>query len=157
MQTFLPEYTFVDSAAVLDQKRLVKQLLEGRQIMAALSGNSKGWRNHPATRMWQGHAGALYFYLMCMRNEMDKRGYKWENNWNEIELMRHTYFQDEDSYPDWMTTGEFAQVVTTHRANLHIKAPDLYPQYALETINYRNDVCCERCNYHWPTHVKDAA
>jgi hypothetical protein len=92
-----------------------------------------------------------------MRNEMDKRGYKWENNWHEIELMRHTYFQDEDSYPDWMTTEEFAQVVTTHRANLHIKAPDLYPQYALETINYRNDVCCERCNYHWPSHLKDAA
>ena len=157
MQTFLPEYTFAEAAAVLDQKRLVKQLLEGRQIMAALSGNSKGWVNHPATKMWRGHGAVLYYYLGAIRNEMERRGYKWENNWNEIEVMFHTYFRDEFIYPAWMLSEEFTQVVNTHRANLHLKAPDFYPQYALETINYRNDVCCERCNYHWPTHVKDAA
>ena len=33
MQVFLPERSFSESASVLDQKRLVKQLLEGRQIM----------------------------------------------------------------------------------------------------------------------------
>jgi hypothetical protein len=153
MQTFLPEYDFTTAAQVLDQKRLVKQLLEGRQIMAALSGNTKGWVNHPATKMWRGHAGSLYFYLMCIRNEMSRREYKWENNWNEIEFMHHTYFKNENSYPEWMTTQEFAKIVNTHRANLHLKAPELYPQYALEVVNYRNDVCCDRCNYFWPTHV----
>ena len=153
MQTFLPEHTFVECAAVLDQKRLVKQLLEGRQIMAAMTGNSKGWVNHPATRMWAGHGGMLYYYLSCMRNEMDRRGYKWENNWHAIEMMYSTYFQDEKQYPDWMLSVEYNKIVNTHRANLHIKAPELYPQYAIETINYRNDVCCDRCNYYWPTHA----
>jgi len=157
MQIFLPEYTFAESAAVLDQKRLVKQLLEGRQIMTALSGNSKGWVNHPATRMFRGHAGVLYYYLACIRNEMERRGYKWENNWHEIEIMYSTYFYNERIYPKWMLTGEFAKVVNTHRANLHLKAPELYPQYALEVVNYRDDVCCDRCNYYWPTHVKEAA
>lgn len=157
MQVFMPEYSFVESAAVLDQKRLVKQLLEGRQIMAALSGNSKGWTNHPATNMFRGHGATLYYYLMCIRNEMEYRGYKWENNWHEIEIMYHTYFHSEDSYPAWMLTEEFTKVVTTHRANLHLKAPELYPQYALEVVNYRQDVCCERCNYYWPTHVKESA
>ena len=150
MQTFLSEYNFTDCARVLDQKRLVKQLLEGRQIMAALSGNTKGWVNHPATKMWRGHAGVLYYYLACIRNEMGIRGYKWENNWHEIEIMNHTYFQDEKSYPSWMLSDEFNKVVGTHRANLHLKASELYPEYALEVVNYRNDVCCERCNYYWP-------
>ena len=155
MQTFLPEYTFAESAAVLDQKRLVKQLLEGRQIMAALSGNTKGWVNHPATRMWRGHGAVLYYYLGAIRNEMERRGYKWENNWNEIEIMFYTYFRNEFTYPAWMLSDKFNKVVSTHRANLHLKAPELYPQYALEVVNYRDDVCCERCNYYWPTHVKD--
>lgn len=157
MQIFLPEYTFAESAAVLDQKRLVKQLLEGRQIMTALSGNSKGWVNHPATRMFRGHAGVLYYYLACIRNEMERRGYKWENNWHEIEIMFNTYFYNERIYPKWMLNDEFSKIVNTHRANLHLKAPELYPQYALEVVNYRNDVCCDRCNYYWPTHVKEMA
>ena len=152
MQTFLSEYNFTDAAAILDQKRLVKQLLEGRQIMAALSGNSKGWTNHPATNMWRGHGGVLYYYLACIRNEMEKRGYKWEKNWHEIEIMYSTYFERERIYPKWMMNNEFNKVVTTHRANLHLKAPELYPQYAIETINYRDDVCCDRCNYYWPSH-----
>jgi hypothetical protein len=32
----------------------------------------------------------------------------------------------------------------------------LYPQYALEAVNYRDDVCCDRCNYYWPTHVRES-
>jgi hypothetical protein len=48
MQVFMSEYTFEESAKVLDNKRLVKQLLEGRQILAALAGQTKGWRSHPA-------------------------------------------------------------------------------------------------------------
>ena len=62
MQTFLPEHTFVECAAVLDQKRLVKQLLEGRQILSALAGETKGWVNHPATKMWIGHESYLMLY-----------------------------------------------------------------------------------------------
>lgn len=154
MQTFLCEYNFTDTARVMDSKRLVKQLLEGRQILTAMSGNSKGWTRHPATLMWTGHAGILYYYLSCIAGEMERRGYKWENNWHEIEIMRNTYFMEENTYPSWMTTDEFTRIVTTHRANLHLKAPELYPQYALEAINYRDVVCCERCNYYWPTHVK---
>lgn len=42
MQVFLPENSFADCAKVLDQKRLVKQLLEGRQIMSILANESPG-------------------------------------------------------------------------------------------------------------------
>lgn len=150
MQTFLPEYNFVDCATVLDGKRLLKQLLEGRQIMAALSGNSKGWTNHPATNMWRDHGGMLYIYLSHIRDEMESRGYKWENNWHEIEIMYHTYFKDEKSFPSWMTSYEYEFVINTHRANLYIKAPEIYSHYMLESMDYRKYVCCDRCNYYWP-------
>ena len=77
MQTFLPYvYDFKQTARVLDNKRLNKQLLEGRQIYAALTGRSTGWVNHPATRMWAGHENMLVEYLEAIKNECDRRGIK---------------------------------------------------------------------------------
>ena len=155
MQVFLPERTFAECAAVLDQKRLVKQLLEGRQIMQALAGETKGWRNHPATKMFEGYGGTLYSYLRAIRDEMDKRGYKWENNWAEIERIYHANFLDEIYDPPWMVEyGPFAYVRETHRGNLYKKAPDLYPQYYYESLICHTAVCCEGCNYYWPTHIE---
>jgi hypothetical protein len=79
MQVFLPEPDFDIAAQQLDTKRLVKQLLEGRQIMTILVGESKSnaWKNHPAVRMFDGHPYALYNYLRAIRNEMQRREYKW--------------------------------------------------------------------------------
>lgn len=154
MQVFLSEYTFAECASVLDTKRLVKQLLEGRQILQTLSGESAGWRHHPAVKMFIGSEGVLYMYLSAIRDEMEKRGYKWENNWEVIDRIHTQHFPNQESaiLPDWMTTEEFDKVVTTHRGRLHAKAPELYPQYEEEFHTYRDSVCCERCNYYWVTH-----
>jgi len=154
MQVFLPERDFSKSASVLDQKRLVKQLLEGRQIMTILVGENKSnaWVNHPAVRMFKGHHAALYSYLFAIRTEMENRGYKWENNWAEIERMMHDNYQHY-SLPNWMQDeSTITSVVITHRGRLYEKAPELYPQYIAEYQIYRNHVCCDRCTYHWPTH-----
>lgn len=154
MQVFLPERDFYASAAALDQKRLVKQLLEGRQIMNILVGESKSnaWKNHPAVRMFSGHHSALYIYLAAIRYEMHKRGYKWQNNWAEIDRMMNDNMQP-FSLPKWMN-DEYTvnSVVITHRGRLYEKAPELYPQYRVEYEFYRDYVCCDRCTYHWPTH-----
>lgn len=154
MQVFLPERDFYDAAAVLDQKRLVKQLLEGRQIMTILVGENKtkAWTNHPAVRMFSGCHSALYVYLAGIRYEMQKRGYKWENNWIEIERMMRSNMQP-FSLPNWMKDEyTVSSVVTTHRGRLYEKAPELYPQYRIEYEVYKDYVCCEKCTYHWPTH-----
>jgi hypothetical protein len=154
VQVFLPERDFYEAAAVLDQKRLVKQLLEGRQIMNILVGQNttKGWVNHPAVRMFRGHHSALYVYLAAIRYEMHIRGYKWEKNWFEIERMMKNNMQP-FSLPKWMH-DEYTvnSVVTTHRGRLYEKAPELYPQYRLEYEEYKDYVCCDKCTYHWPTH-----
>lgn len=48
MQTFLPFPSFIESARVLDNKRLCKQRVECLQILKALHDPSYGWQNHPA-------------------------------------------------------------------------------------------------------------
>ena len=76
MQTFVPEDTFAKSVRVLDRQRLGKQRVETLQIMKALAGLSKGWVNHPATRMWRGYEQALLDYQDATCNEWLRRGYK---------------------------------------------------------------------------------
>ena len=155
MQVFLPHEYFPETASVLDQKRLVKQLLEGRQILAAIAGETKGWVNHPATKMFRNSPNTLFKYLNAIATEMNIRGYKFENNW---EAINKYYFKLRDTdlgKPSWMYGEELNKVITTHRANLYLKAPDLYPQYEYEADRYRSLVCCDRCNYYWPTHVRN--
>lgn len=48
MQTFLPYPSFAESARVLDRQRLGKQRVEVLQLLRALTGQTKGWANHPA-------------------------------------------------------------------------------------------------------------
>jgi hypothetical protein len=155
MQVFLPESDFDIAAQQLDTKRLVKQLLEGRQIMTILVGESKsnGWRNHPAVRMFDGHPIALYNYLAAIRKEMERREYKWEKNWHEIERMAEGI--TDTGLPNWMVDEDtFYHVLTTHRGRLYEKAPELYPQYRAEYEIYQNYVCCPgKCTYYWPTHL----
>jgi len=157
MQVFMSEYTFEESARVLDNKRLVKQLLEGRQILAALAGQTKGWRNHPATKMFEGYESALFDYLYYVAKEMEERGYKTENNWNEIMRLRGGIdCENGYSMPPWFNDrATLHSVVTTHRRSLYNKAPELYPQYEYEASIGAGLVCCDSCNYYWPTHVKE--
>ena len=158
MQTFLSEHTFQGAARALDQKRLVKQLLEGRQIMAALAGETKGWVNHPATKMWRGSEYYLLFYLYAIAEEMRERGYKWENNWNEIQRIYDYHFRDVlVNFPLWMKNDkERDRVVNTHRRSLYLKDPIYYARYEPYAESAAADVCCDRCNYYWPTHIKES-
>lgn len=154
MQVFLPEPDFNECARVLDQKRLVKQLLEGRQIMTILVGENKSnaWVNHPAVKMFSGAHSLLFLYLSSIRYEMQTRGYKWKNNWTEIERMMRENMQPL-TYPAWMKSDQHINnVITTHRGRLYEKSPELYPQYRVEYEMYKDYVCCDRCTYWWPSH-----
>lgn len=155
MQVFLPEPDFNYTAQQLDTKRLVKQLLEGRQIMTILVGENKtkAWTNHPAVRMFNGKPMALYHYLSAIRKEMQSRGYKWEKNWYEIQRMASEHIT-ETGLPSWMLDDDaFYHVIVTHRGRLYEKAPELYPQYRTEYEMYLDYVCCPgKCTYFWPTH-----
>lgn len=75
MQTFLPCFSFQQSAASLDDKRLGKQRVEAKQILLTLAKGSGAWTNHPAVKMWRGYKDCLsdYGWFMCM--EWKRRGF----------------------------------------------------------------------------------
>lgn len=122
MQTFLPYADFQRSAEVLDYKRLGKQRVETWQILRALNGETRGWRNHPAARMWDGYEDALAYYGLVMCIEWKRRGYndsmteRFQNllaDKNPISL----------ELPTWMGDSNFH---ISHQSNLVRKAPEFY-------------------------------
>lgn len=158
MQVFLPESSFARCAEVLDTKRLVKQLLEGRQILTVLAGEStsKGWKNHPAVKMFEGYEVTLVAYLAAIRDEMDARGYKWEKNWAVIQDIYDKHYKGEPQpWPYWMLDQSlWNRLMITHRGRLWEKDPVKYQQYESEGKVFMEHVCCPEstCTYYWPTH-----
>jgi hypothetical protein len=123
MQTFLPYADFDKSAACLDTKRLGKQRVETKQILNALLGKSKGWVNHPATKMWRGHEIALAVYGIAICEEWRKRGYK-----DNLLPFFEAFLKEEGNKrtkkpPSWLGRED---VHASHRANLIRKDYDFY-------------------------------
>ena len=118
VQTFLPYADFARSAACLDARRLGKQRVEAYQILRALQGITRGWRNHPATRMWRGYEPALSAYMNVMIDEWTRRGF---NNG-----MAHAVVPVAIEMPPWL--GD-ERLHASHRANLLRKEPGWYAQF----------------------------
>ena len=127
MQTFLPYPDFKASAECLDTKRLGKQRVEVLQILNALSSTtSKGWINHPATRMWRGYENLLIHYGQCMIFEWMDRGYK-----NTIKLP-HPGPELGALVPSWLGNTAFHD---SHKSNLLRKFPEYYSRYNWSVSN----------------------
>lgn len=150
MQTFVPFTDHSKSALVLDSKRLNKQLLEGRQIYSILSSGRKtgGWVNHPAVKMWRNFDNALFAYLEAMKDECVHRGIQTDKNWSAILDMHDKNWNRGSNtiMPSWWGDD---RVHDSHRFNLYRKDPEFYGVFEYE----QNKVCCDKCNYFWPTHV----
>lgn len=71
MQVFIIENPYY-TACYLDPKRLNKQIVECKQILSAISGESKGWVNHPVTKMYRLHEAWLALYMQCLQAFKDK-------------------------------------------------------------------------------------
>ena len=120
MQTFLPHKNIKKSLSVLDTKRLGKQRVEAFQILNILLNRTKtkGWRNHPAVKMWKGHPNALKFYFNSCLEEWIKRGYK--NN------MKYEKIRGKIVFPVWIGNTKFH---ASHRSNLLRKDGEYYSQF----------------------------
>lgn len=158
MQTFLPSSNFTHAAQALDNKRLNKQILEAYQILNTLSGQSVGWRNHPAVKMWEDHEHMLYLYAQAMVEEAKLRGIKTENNESNLNKLLSKFGNIwGKSIPSWFNDDKkMMRVVTTHRANLFIKDPIYYARYQYATKSIYNQPCCDTCKYFWVTHPRKA-
>lgn len=123
MQTFLPYADFTKSAKCLDRMRLGKQRVECLQILNALTGKSKGWLNHPATKMWKGYELSLYEYIVAVVTEWKARGYKdtcLDKAGNLI------FYVENFKNPSWLGDETFH---ASHKSNLLRKLPEHYKQF----------------------------
>lgn len=124
MQTFLPLPDFKKSVEVLDYKRLGKQRVETYQVLNILLNrtDSKGWVNHPVTRMWRGFEEALKVYQNFTITEWISRGY---NNNMSLEVI------DESKLvmPFWFGDD---RIHRSHRSNLLRKNFEYYSQFFSE-------------------------
>jgi len=124
MQTFLPYRDFIQTAKVLDNKRLNKQKIEAYQILNCifLGENAKGWKNHPAVRMWRGCEKYLINYALAIAEECLSRGFK------DTMVPRIKFFENifKDSLSlDWISD----KLVISHRSNLIKKFPQHYQKF----------------------------
>jgi hypothetical protein len=122
MQTFLPLPDYVQSAQMLDNKRLGKQRVECLQILKALHDPSYGWQSHPAVKMWEGHVQSLVEYSLKVCLEWRARGF------NDTCLDKIAEFIDPNTYwppnpkPPWLNE-EFCR---SHQSKLKSKLPEHY-------------------------------
>ena len=117
MQTFLPYRDFLESAKILDYKRLGKQRVECKQIINILDGITPNaqWRNHPAVKMWAGYTDALKEYANTCIKEWIDRGY------NNTMLLYET--PKDIVYPWWLGNEDFHRAM---RSRLIVKMPEFY-------------------------------
>lgn len=66
MQVFTPYPEPFKTADCLDGRRLNKQIIECKQILAAIKGESKAWKNHPVVKQYKNHIQYLHAYMMCL-------------------------------------------------------------------------------------------
>lgn len=126
MQTFLPYANYVQSAKVLDMKRLGKQRVEGYQILCCLLEiSSTRWKNHPAVKMWKGYEGALARYVCAICTEWIDRGYK-----DTVREKIYGIIKEHKLYnvrrPLWIGRVDFHNA---HKSNLVRKLPNHYSQH----------------------------
>lgn len=96
----------------------------------------KGWRNHPAVKMWQGHEDALLSYIGAMVYEWKSRGYK-STIYDKAEqtyerALKLNLVRDEQplTMPSWMYNGDLLENITSsHRLALLCKNYEWYSQY----------------------------
>jgi hypothetical protein len=118
MQTFLPYSDFIDSAKVLDVKRLGKQRVESWQLLIGQ------WHNHPASKMWRGYELALAYYGLIICHEWIRRGYR------DSMKSRFLFWISEHSnenlvLPPWI----FGPIHANHRGRLLAKNFEYYNKF----------------------------
>ena len=107
----------LETAQVLDPKRLNRQIQETKVILAALNG-AKAWSNHPCVLQYRGHE----FWLRCYKRvleEVQKSGGA---------SIRSKYFNYRaiETTPDWHDQRYYNNM----KARLYTKNPQHYAQFA---------------------------
>ncbi|TDD87785.1 cytoplasmic protein [Saccharopolyspora karakumensis] len=142
MQTFLPYPSFIDSAEVLDPRRLGKQRVEALQVLRALTVVGYGWQHHPAVAMWAGYEEALSCYGITICGVWTRTGSPdtcelgIREEWGATSGLSVVRSQDELAkaleLPPWLGDPAFHR---SHRSALLRKNPDHYRRFFAGVAN----------------------
>lgn len=123
MQTFLPYPDFLESFRTLDKSRLGNQVYrEGKTLFEGK------WKNHPASKMWNGYEYGLGLYCLAGAIVMGERDWYRE----ETALKWIDYFETGlrklpiAGLPPWLGNEDLH---ASHRSNLLRKDPKWYGQF----------------------------
>lgn len=142
VNTFIVSTSLEECARLLDFKRLGKQRVEAKEIIDCLEKKIKGWKNHPAVKMWENNIDALKLYYNAMVIEWTKRGFN--NNMELYDLK----FEDASFWISTMNEGVttmtqtpgkiqfpyffgWKPIIYSHRASLIRKDPTFYTKLFL--------------------------
>jgi hypothetical protein len=155
MITFLPYSDFKKCAEILDKKRCFAQVREAKQIIDTLEGRKRGYRNHPAIKMWEGHTKLLKHYYniflyQCLEVHKIRTNYWYDDCYYSygVKSECENYFVDnqipswEMNKPFWLGQEPFHRAM---RARLIEKNPEFYgPKFLDKDKGYNGG------KYWWP-------
>lgn len=120
MQIFLIG-TVIETAVSLDKRRLNKQIIETKQILKAISGESAFWKNHPVSKMYSKHTDWLKLYVSCLEKYRDgyfddariisenseeiRPLFTYDHNFLE-NMKRRLYTKNPEHYSQWAELGK---------------------------------------------------
>ena len=107
----------LETAMVLDRRRLNKQIIECGQILDALNG-AKAWSNHPCVLQYRGYE----FWLRCYKRVLEAVQYGGKYS---IRCQYNDY-RAREATPDWHTQAYYDNM----KARLYTKDPEHYKQWA---------------------------
>ena len=114
----------LETAKVLDKKRLNKQIIECRQILKAINGETKAWVNHPCTIQYRDNVEWLIAYTHCLESFFI----------NDIHKSRVWNCYAMDFKPNFHTQGYFDNM----KRRLYTKNKEHYKQFAYLGESYEN-------------------
>lgn len=126
MQVFVPYASPFNVAQCLDARRLNKQVIECRQILAAIRGESNAWKNHPVVKMYRDHAEWLEYYMFCLECSMEESKMAASDEYDEMDELGKLAIEwsnKADAIRPPFLTEEFC---AQHRNRLYTKDPEFY-------------------------------
>ncbi len=126
MQIFLIG-NVLETAKCLDSRRLNKQIIEVKQIISAIEGKTKSWRNHPVTIMYENDLNFLRGYRNCLIAYKEQR------------MLDVEFFSEwcERTKPDFLKDCEW--YFNNMRNRLYTKNKEHYSQFFTDAVeSYSN-------------------
>ena len=109
----------LETAMALDRPRLNKQIVEITQMLNALNGETKAWRNHPCTLQYEQHKDWMIEYQECLKavaaklfpeavahsDLADSIRPPFHTDDFFIQMKRRLYTKDNNHYAQWSCLG----------------------------------------------------